>query len=126
MDIYPGANGRMSDAFSILGHGTAPTMTSPAPSLQRLRRRIDMLDGRLIRLLNQRAAQAITIGGIKLRQGLPAIAPRREREVLQNALRANQGPLATAAVRRLMRLVIAECRATERAHMRRQTRKMKR
>ncbi|MBI1739746.1 MAG: chorismate mutase [Acidobacteriales bacterium] len=58
------------------------------------RKKIDDLDCKLVELLNQRARAAIEIGRLKRNTDLPIYEPEREREVIANAQRSNQGPLA--------------------------------
>jgi chorismate mutase len=78
------------------------------------RKRIDEIDQQILKLLNERAQCAVEIGHGKKQQGLPAWAPEREAEILRNVVRANQGPLDDAAVRRLFERVIDEARSLER------------
>ena len=82
-----------------------------------LRRRIDELDRKLVELLNERSQCALEIGRLKQRQQLPLYQPDREREVLENAERNNQGPLTNAAIRRLFERIIDEARSAERLAM---------
>jgi chorismate mutase len=58
------------------------------------RKKIDDLDRKLVALLNERATAAVEIGRLKRNTNLPIYEPDREREVIANAQRANQGPLA--------------------------------
>jgi chorismate mutase len=81
------------------------------------RRRIDEIDQKLVELLNERSRCALEIGKIKQAQSLPLYQPDREREVLENAERANPGPLSDAAVRRLFERIIDEARSAEREAM---------
>lgn len=57
------------------------------------RKKIDELDRRLVALINERAEAAIEIGRLKRNTDLPIYEPDREREVIANAQRSNQGPL---------------------------------
>ncbi len=79
-----------------------------------LRRRIDELDRKLVELLNERANCAVEIGRLKRADRLPVYQPEREREILQNAERANQGPLDDMAIRRLFERILDEARSLER------------
>lgn len=98
----------MTDArFSI------PEERAPR-ELTRLREAIDHVDEVLVRLLNQRAKYAIEVGQIKGVMSLPIYSPDREKEVLANAERWSEGPLAAAAVRRLFERIIDESRRVER------------
>jgi chorismate mutase len=86
-------------------------------SLSDWRRRIDELDRKLVELLNERSRCALEIGKLKQQQNLPLYQPDREKEVLENAERNNQGPLSDAAIRRLFERIIDEARAAERTAM---------
>lgn len=76
---------------------------------------IDKIDGELLRLLNERARLAVSVGESKRAAGLAVAAPEREREVVERARRANAGPLDDEAVARLFRAVIRESRRLQTA-----------
>jgi chorismate mutase len=78
------------------------------------RRRIDVIDEQLMRLLNSRSACAVEIGRIKRRLGLPIYSPEREAAVLERVMRENTGPLDPMAVRRVFERIIDEGRRLER------------
>lgn len=80
----------------------------------RLRRRIDEIDARLVGLLSERAACALEIGRLKDARGLPVYQPDREVQVLAHVRRVNQGPLDDEAVARLFERIIDEARRLER------------
>ncbi|HHN78687.1 MAG TPA: prephenate dehydratase [Phycisphaerales bacterium] len=61
--------------------------------LASLRREIDRIDRRLIKLLNERAGAVVEIGRLKRGSNTPIYAPHREAEVLEKVLAANTGPL---------------------------------
>lgn len=82
--------------------------------MEDLRRRIDAIDRRMVRLLNDRAGCAIALGRVKKKRGLPIYQPAREEEVLGNVQRTNGGPLQTEALRRLFERIIDESRRIER------------
>jgi chorismate mutase len=86
-------------------------------SLSDWRHRIDEIDRQLVELLNARSHCALEIGKLKQAAKLPLYQPDREKEVLQNAERANPGPLSNAAIRRLFERIIDEARAAERDAM---------
>ena len=79
-----------------------------------LRRRIDMLDEHLVRLLNARAACALEVGRLKRELNVPIYQPDREAEVLKNVQDWNTGPLDQAAIKRLFERIIDEARHLER------------
>jgi len=78
------------------------------------RRRIDVIDSQLMKLLNSRSACAVEIGRIKKRVGLPAYSPEREAWILERVMRENPGPLQPEAVRRVFERIIDESRRLER------------
>jgi len=82
--------------------------------LARLRRRIDALDRRIVRLLNERAELAVAAGRAKEAAGSRSIRdPEREREVLLRASIANDGPIPQADLIVLYRRIMAITRALE-------------
>ncbi len=85
--------------------------------LEDWRRRIDEIDRRLVELLNERSSCVLEIGRLKKTDGMALYQPEREREVLDAAERANQGPLSEAAIRRLFERILDEARSVERAVM---------
>ena len=81
------------------------------------RRRIDEIDKKLVKLLNERSQCALEIGRIKQESNIPLYQPDRENEVLENAENENKGPLTDAAIRRLFERIIDEARSAERLAM---------
>ena len=82
--------------------------------LDALRRRIDDLDERLVKLLSERAACALEIGHEKKLAGLEIYQPSREAEVLAHVQSINHGPLDNGAMKRLFERIIDEARRLER------------
>ncbi len=74
------------------------------------RKKIDEIDRRLVRLLNDRARCVMEIGKLKRQNGLPIVESHREEEVLRHALEANQGPLDDDAIRRVFEGIVREGR----------------
>jgi chorismate mutase len=83
--------------------------------LAECRQRIDGIDSDLRRLLNQRASVVEEILRMKDLLNLPIQEPRREEEVLRNAIAANPGPLTAEALKRIFERVMEEMRGLERA-----------
>ena len=82
--------------------------------LARLRRRIDTLDRRIVRLLNERAELGMAAGRAKAAAGRRAIRDaEREREVLLRVSMANDGPIPQAELLALYRRLIAATRELE-------------
>ena len=82
--------------------------------LDDLRRRIDLLDESLVRLLNARAACALEIGRLKREMGIAIYQPDREAEVLKHVQSLNSGPLDDQVIKRLFERIIDEARRLER------------
>ena len=88
--------------------------------LRRLRRRIDALDRRIVKLLNERAELAREVGREKVETGRRAIRdPEREREVLLRVSMANDGPTPQADLLAIYRRLFAVARTLERRDRRR-------
>lgn len=86
-------------------------------SIDQWRDKIDEIDKRLVELLNERARYADEIGKIKEQLGMEAYSPKREKDVLENILKHNGGPLNDLALRRLFERIIDESRKLEREAM---------
>jgi chorismate mutase len=87
---------------------------SDHPDIDAWRRRIDVIDQQLMRLLNSRSACAVEVGRIKRAAGLPVYNPDREAAVLERVMRENPGPLEPTAVKRVFERIIDESRRLER------------
>lgn len=103
-----------------MSDGDRPTTGRPAGrdgetrELRRLRRRIDALDRRIVRLLNERAELARAVGREKTRSGRGAVRdPEREREVLLRVSMANVGPTPQADLLAIYRRLFAVARSLE-------------
>jgi chorismate mutase/prephenate dehydratase len=96
--------------FGSAGAGGAPE----SAELRRLRRRIDALDRRIVRLLNERAELVRSVGRAKANGGRRAIRDaEREREVLLRVTMANDGPMPQADLLAVYRRLFAAARALE-------------
>ena len=78
--------------------------------LQQLRRRIDALDLKILRLLNQRARLSVQVGKIKRRRRLPILDSGREKRFLRRLIRKTQGPILKRSVRRIFSEVLRHSR----------------
>jgi chorismate mutase/prephenate dehydratase len=75
------------------------------------RQTIDRIDGEILRLLSERAAQAAAIGKIKTGA---VYRPDREAEVLRRLQAMNPGPLPAESVAAVFRAIISACIVLER------------
>jgi len=90
-------------------------------SMERLaecRRKIDVLDLRLLELLNERTRIVEEIGHIKYHLSLPIYEPKREDDVFRNVTVNNSGPLSSDAVKRVFERIIDEMRNIQKDEMR--------
>jgi chorismate mutase len=85
--------------------------------LAECRRKIDVLDVRLLELLNERTRIVEEIGRIKQHMSLPIYEPRREEEVFRNVTTNNSGPLSAEAVKRVFERIIDEMRNVQKEEM---------
>ncbi len=84
------------------------------PELRRLRRRIDVLDRRIVALLNERATIAREAGRAKTAAGRTAIRDaERDRDVLLRVSMAKEGPLPQAELLALYRRLFVATRQLE-------------
>lgn len=75
-------------------------------TLGQLRKRIDRVDRKILRLLNERADAARRIGDLKRRKGLPIFDGKRETAVLRRMTRSNSGTLPASAVRAIFQVIL--------------------
>jgi chorismate mutase len=85
-------------------------MTVAHSSLAERRRRIDEIDLRLVKLLNERAKVVIEIAHCKRRGSMGVLDKAREESVLQYASTKNAGPFEPQAVSRIFRAILQESR----------------
>jgi len=84
------------------------------PEVDGLRRRIDLIDDQLMKLLNSRSACAVEIGRVKRHLGMAVYQPDREGWILGRVSVNNPGPLDSGAVQRVFERIIDESRRLER------------
>ncbi len=78
-----------------------------------LRRRIDAIDAKLLKLITERAELALEIAKVKTESCDCFYRPEREAEVLRGILASNRGPLADETVVRIFREIMSACLALE-------------
>jgi chorismate mutase/prephenate dehydratase len=82
-------------------------------SVDALRKKIDQVDEKIVRLLNDRAFLAQKIGHHKRLTNQEIYVPGREQEVVQRVSELSRGPLPIPAVQSIYREIIAACRGVE-------------
>lgn len=75
-------------------------------SLNQLRKQIDAIDLKLLRLLNCRATLAVRIGRLKRKEGLPVFDSQREEALLRRLVSKNRGPLPKASTRKIFHEIL--------------------
>ena len=98
----------MADQRDVDARPTVP------PEVEGLRRRIDVIDDQLMKLLNSRSACAVEIGRVKRSLGMAVYQPDREVWILDRVAGNNPGPLDSGAVKRVFERIIDESRRLER------------
>lgn len=82
-------------------------------SLDKLRKRIDGIDVKILELLNERANAGIEVGKIKQNTNAAYYVPERERAVFEKLTNQNEGPLPDAAIKAIYREIMSSVRALE-------------
>jgi len=77
------------------------------------RKKIDLIDRRLLKLLNQRLIVALEIGKIKREIGEKVYDPKREKEVLRRLKIKNRGPLKEKDLEKVFRTIMKVCRRSQ-------------
>jgi len=74
--------------------------------LDLLREKIDDIDSKLVKLLNERARKVLEIAKIKRRQKMSYYSPGRERSILNRLLKENKGPLSNETLSEIVRFIL--------------------
>lgn len=82
-------------------------MSTSDKKLASLRKRIDVLDGRIVELLNARTELAVSIGRIKHERGDPVFTPAREKDVVRRVSAASRGPLSARQLQPIYREIMS-------------------
>jgi len=77
------------------------------------RKKIDLIDRKLLKLLNQRLHFALEIGKIKKQMGTKIYDPKREKEVLRRLKIKNRGPLKEKDLEKVFRTIMKVCRRSQ-------------
>ncbi|MEM9558955.1 MAG: prephenate dehydratase [Planctomycetota bacterium] len=91
------------------GHETK----ADSAALASLRKQIDRIDSRLVKLLNERAQQVVEVGKLKRGSNTPIYAPHREAAVLQRVLGLSEGPLPASTIEAVFRELMSGSFALE-------------
>jgi len=81
--------------------------------IKKYRKRIDAIDSRILRLLNERARVTLDIGRAKARKGHSIYVPDREKGIYKRLGKMNKGPLSDKAVEAIYREIMSGSLALE-------------
>jgi chorismate mutase len=81
--------------------------------LKKNRKELDLLDQKLLTLLNRRLRISLEIGKIKKGIGKKIYDAEREKEVLDRLKRKNKGPLKEEDLKRLFTTIMKVCRRSQ-------------
>jgi len=93
------------------------TQDEAQAKLEEYRLMVDVVDRRIVELLNERTRVVEEIGRVKREAQLPIYEPKREDMVFANITECNQGPLPAAGLRRIFERIIDEARTIQRLRM---------
>jgi len=76
-------------------------------SIPKLRNKIDSIDGKIVRLLNERARASLAIGVEKKKHQKGIYAPDREKQVLDRVRSASRGPMTASTLEAIYREIMS-------------------
>jgi len=82
-------------------------------SLETVRKKIDNVDEKLVKLLNERTRYALEIGKLKKKDGKSIYVPAREKQVLSRVSKLSSGPLTDKSIRAIYREIMSAALALE-------------
>ncbi|WP_456324271.1 prephenate dehydratase [Desulfonauticus submarinus] len=83
-------------------------------TLEEIRQKLNIVDTKLVELLNQRAELSLKVGKIKANSDDIVFKPFREREILKNLLKQNRGPLPKEHLLAIYREILSSSRRLQR------------
>ncbi len=89
------------------------TRSNLSQKLNKMRKKINLLDQKLLTLLNQRLRLALEIGKIKKEMGKKIYDPKREKEVLERLKRKNKGFLKEEDLKKIFKMIMKVCRKSQ-------------
>jgi chorismate mutase/prephenate dehydratase len=81
--------------------------------IEKLRKKIDSIDDKLLELLNQRAVVVMEVGNIKRKQKAKFYKPDRERQILDRITKNNKGHFPNDALKAIYREILSASLALE-------------
>jgi chorismate mutase-like protein len=81
--------------------------------LKEKRRKIDLIDQKLLFQVNQRLSIALELGRIKRERGEKIYNPKREKEILKKLKSKNRGPLKGEDLEKIFKKIMIVCRKSQ-------------
>ena len=81
--------------------------------LEKKRKEIDLIDQKLLTLLNQRLRITLEIGKVKKEMGKRIYDTEREKEILDRLKRKNRGPLKEEDLKKIFLTIMKVCRQSQ-------------
>jgi chorismate mutase len=78
------------------------------PEIEALRQKLDLIEDKLISLLNERAKYVIEIGKIKHEKGLPIEDPKRQEIILNRVAKKNSDTVSDEFIKNIFKKIIEE------------------
>lgn len=82
-------------------------MISEEQKITELRQRIDRIDEKIVKRLNERAEIVLAIKELKNQANLPIFDPQREQEILTKLALVNKGPLNNESLRDIYNKILS-------------------
>lgn len=102
-----------AEEFILVGLRRVRLSLSRNEPVDVLRKKIDQIDEKIVKLLNDRAVLAQRIGQTKSLNNQEVYVPQREKEILRRLAGLSCGPLPSATILAIYREIISGCRSLE-------------
>jgi chorismate mutase/prephenate dehydratase len=79
--------------------------------INNIRKKINVIDKKILQLLNERAKETVEIGKLKNSSGKAVYVPSREADILNSLYKTNNGPLSREQVNNIFKEIISSCRS---------------
>jgi chorismate mutase/prephenate dehydratase len=100
----------MGGQGGMMKKGTRPQSLQ---AMRERRKQIDLIDQKLLSLLNQRLSIALKIGKIKKERGEKIYNPKREDEILKRLNLINRGSLKEEDLKKIFKKIMRVCRKSQ-------------
>lgn len=84
-------------------------------TIKSMRSKIDAIDSKVLKLLNERAKVTLSVGRLKVKKGRSIYVPERETDVYKKLISKNRGPLKNESIKAIYREVMSGALSLEKA-----------